>query len=45
MDANAEKFLYIVFNCYEAVTGLKVNMGKSEVVPIGNVSNSVTWQN
>lgn len=45
MDANTEKFLYVVFNCFEAVTGLKVNMAKSEVVPIGNMSNSVTWQN
>lgn len=39
VDANAEEFFSIVFNCFEAVTGLKVNMGKSEVVPIGNVSN------
>lgn len=39
MDANGKNFLYILFNCFEAVTGLKVNMGKSEVVLIGNVSN------
>jgi hypothetical protein len=39
-DAHPEQLLYIrmVFTCFEAVTGLKVNMTKSEMVPIGEVN-------
>jgi hypothetical protein len=29
----------MVLACFEAVTGLGVNMGKSELVPVGEVSN------
>jgi hypothetical protein len=38
-DAHLEQLLYIrlVLTCFEAVTGLKVNMTKSEMVPIGEV--------
>ena len=38
-DAHPEQLLYIrtVLICFEAVTGLKVNMTKSEIVPIGEV--------
>jgi hypothetical protein len=38
-DAHPEQLLYIrmVLICFEAVTGLKVNMTKSEMVPIGEV--------
>ena len=40
-DANPEQLLYIrmVLTCFEAVTGLRVNMHKSEMVPVGEVSN------
>uniref|UniRef100_A0A2N9ERP6 Reverse transcriptase domain-containing protein n=1 Tax=Fagus sylvatica TaxID=28930 RepID=A0A2N9ERP6_FAGSY len=40
-DANPEQLLYIrmVLTCFEAVIGLKVNMTKSEMVPIGEVPN------
>jgi hypothetical protein len=31
--------LRLVLGCFEAVTGLGVNMGKSELVPIGEVNN------
>uniref|UniRef100_A0A2N9FC99 Reverse transcriptase domain-containing protein n=1 Tax=Fagus sylvatica TaxID=28930 RepID=A0A2N9FC99_FAGSY len=39
-DAHPEQLLYIrmVLTCFEAVTGLKVNMAKSEMVPIGEVN-------
>ena len=39
-DAHPEQLLYIrmVLTCFEAVTGLKVNMTKSEMVPIGEVN-------
>ena len=38
-DADLVQFLYIrmALTCFEAVTGLKVNMAKSEMVPIGVV--------
>ena len=38
-DADPEQLLYIrmVLTCFEAVTSLKVNMNKSEMVPIGEV--------
>uniref|UniRef100_A0A2N9GJ10 Reverse transcriptase zinc-binding domain-containing protein n=1 Tax=Fagus sylvatica TaxID=28930 RepID=A0A2N9GJ10_FAGSY len=41
-DADPEQLLYIcmVLICFEVVTGLKVNMNKSEMVPIGEV---VRW--
>ena len=31
--------------CFQAFTGLKVNVGKSEIVPIGEVSNIQTLAN
>uniref|UniRef100_A0A2N9EQD7 Reverse transcriptase domain-containing protein n=1 Tax=Fagus sylvatica TaxID=28930 RepID=A0A2N9EQD7_FAGSY len=38
-DANPEQLLYIrmVLTCFEAVTGLRVNLSKSEMVPVGHV--------
>ena len=38
-DTDPEQLLYMrmVLTCFEAVTGLKVNMNKSEMVPIGEV--------
>jgi hypothetical protein len=40
-DTDREQLLYIrlVLTCFEAITGLKVNLGKSEMVPVGNVGN------
>ena len=40
-NADIEQLLYIrqVLNCFEAITGLKVNQGKIEVVPVGYVEN------
>jgi hypothetical protein len=40
-DANPEQLLYIrmVLTCFEAVTGLRVNMLKREMVPVGEVSD------
>jgi hypothetical protein len=40
-DADPEQLLHLrmVLSCFEAVTGLGVNMGKSEVVPVGEVLN------
>ena len=40
-DASREQLLSIrlVLSCFQAFTDLKVNVGKSEVVPIGEVSN------
>ena len=40
-DASKEQILSIrlVLTCFQAFTGLKVNMGKSEIVPIGKVCN------
>ena len=40
-DASKEKLLYIrmVLIFFEAITGLKVNVGKSEIVPAGEVGN------
>ena len=29
----------LALSCFQAFTGLKVNVGKSEIVPIGEVSN------
>ena len=40
-DASREQILSIrlILTCFQAFTGLKVNMGKSEIVPIGKVRN------
>ena len=40
-DASREQIFSIrlVLTCFQAFTGLKVNVGKSEIVPIGEVSN------
>ena len=40
-DASREQFLSIrlALTCFQAFTGLKVNVGKSEIVPIREVSN------
>jgi hypothetical protein len=40
-DAEPEQLLHLrmVLTCFEAVTGLGVNMTKSELVPVGEVSN------
>jgi hypothetical protein len=40
-DAVPEQLLHLrlVLTCFEAVTGLGVNMGKSELVPVGTVLN------
>jgi hypothetical protein len=39
--ANSEhiRYLQCIFLCFEAVSGLKINLGKSEIVPIGEVEN------
>jgi hypothetical protein len=33
------RYLRVLFFCFEAVSGLKVNLAKSELVPVGNVDN------
>ena len=40
-DASREQLLYIrmVLIFFEAITGLRVNVGKSEIVPVGEVGN------
>ena len=40
-DASREQILSIrlVLTCFQAFTGLKVNVGKSEIVSIGEVRN------
>jgi hypothetical protein len=40
-DADLDQIGYLkcTLLCFEAVSGLKVNLGKSEMVPIGNVPN------
>ena len=40
-DAIPDQLLHLrmVLGCFEAVTGLGVNMGKSELVPVGEVNN------
>jgi hypothetical protein len=40
-DADRDQLLHIrmVLACFEAVTGLGVNMGKSELVPVGELRN------
>ena len=32
-------YIRMVLTCFEAVTGLRVNMSKSEIMPIGEVEN------
>ena len=32
----------MVMNCFEAVTDFKVSLGKTEVVPVGNVGNIIS---
>ena len=46
-DALKEQLLYIrlALTCFQAFTGLKVNVGKSDIVPIGEVSNIHTLTN
>ena len=46
-DASREQILSIrlVLTCFQAFTRLKVNVGKSEIVPIGEVSNIQTLAN
>ena len=40
-DADVDQIGYLkcTLLCFEAVSGLRVNLVKSEMVPIGNVSN------
>ena len=40
-DASREQLLFIrwVLSCFQAFTGLKVNVGKNEIVPIREVNN------
>ena len=40
-DASREQILSIrlVLTCFQAFTGLKVNVGKSEIIPIGEMRN------
>uniref|UniRef100_A0A2N9HCX4 Reverse transcriptase domain-containing protein n=1 Tax=Fagus sylvatica TaxID=28930 RepID=A0A2N9HCX4_FAGSY len=40
-DADLDQLVYVrmVLTCFEAVTGLRVNMAKSEMVPVGEVQN------
>ena len=40
-DASKEQLLYIwaVLMFFEAITSLKVNVGKNEIVPVGEVGN------
>jgi hypothetical protein len=42
-DADLDQLIYvrIVLTCFEAVTSLRVNMAKSEMVPVGEVQNIV----
>ena len=42
-DASRDQLLYIrmVLIFFEAITGLKVNVGKSEIVPVGDVGNLI----
>ena len=46
-DASREQLLSIrlALTCFQAFTDLKVNVGKSEIVPIGEVSNYQTLAN
>ena len=44
--ANVEQILCVqlLLLCFQAVIGLKVNISKSEMVPIGEVNNVHAWQ-
>jgi len=33
------RYLRALFLCLEAISGLKINLAKSELVPVGNVPN------
>ena len=46
-DASRDPLLSIrlVLSCFQAFTGLKVNVGKSEIVPVGKVNNLDTLAN
>ena len=39
VDSGQLKALKAVLLCFEVVSGLKVNLGKSELVPVGEVEN------
>ena len=41
VDLNQLKFLSWILMWFEAMTGLKNNLAKSEIIPVGNVSNLV----
>ena len=45
-DANTEQILYVrlLVICLEEVTSLKVNLSKSEMVPVGEVQNILGWR-
>ena len=40
-DASRDQLLSIrlAMSCFQAFTGLKVNVGKSEIIPVGEVNN------
>uniref|UniRef100_A0A2N9GN59 Reverse transcriptase domain-containing protein n=1 Tax=Fagus sylvatica TaxID=28930 RepID=A0A2N9GN59_FAGSY len=38
-DLGQVSYIRMVLSCFEAVTGLRVNMAKSEMVPVGEVGN------
>ena len=46
-DASREQLLStrLVLSCFQAFTGLKVNVRKSEIVPVGEVNNLDTLAN
>ena len=46
-DASREQLLSIrlVLSCFQAFTGLKINIGKSEIIPVGEVNNIVALAN
>jgi hypothetical protein len=37
------RYLRALFLCLEAISGLKINLAKSELVPVGNVENVEGW--
>ena len=46
-DASRKQLLSIrlVLSCFQAFTGLKINIGKSEIIPVGEVNNIVALAN
>jgi hypothetical protein len=38
-------YIRLVLSCFEAATGLRVNLSKSEMVPIGDVDNLAVLAN